>query len=121
MFLPTVDNFQPTTSIFGCYLNKYIAAIQAGSMWSEGIANGTETQGVYIVMDWWTYPYMSVKFIPLPNPPGNPYPPEIVSVNPVGDVLTLEPSLTPWPTRGVVDPNPNVKYYFSVPLGKFIS
>ena len=113
-------NFEMTNSVLGCYLNKNTVSIHAGSIWSEGVGNGTETQGVYISMDWWIFPPQSYIFIPVPNPvESNPL--WIVSVNPVGDVLTLEPSLTRWPMGGVVDPNPNMNYYFSVPLGKFIS
>ena len=110
-----INNFETLNRVFGCYLNKNTVLIYAGSIWSEGHGNGTETQGVYIVMDWWIFTPQSTLFIPVPNPVDT-NPLWIVSVNPVGDILTLEPSKS-----GVGPPNPNINYYFSVPLGKFIS
>ncbi len=116
-----VNNFQQTNSIFGCYLNKNTVVIHAGAMWSGHADNGTETQGVYIILDWWAELSMSTIFIPVPNPVDT-NPLEIVSVNPVGDVLTLESTLPDTGVTGAMpDPNPNISYYFSVPLGKFIS
>ena len=101
-------------------MNKNTVVIHAGAIGPEG-TNGTVTQGVYIVMDWWIFPPQSYIFIPVPNPVDT-NPLEIVSVNPVGDVLTLESTLPDTGVTGAMpDPNPNINYYFSVPLGKFIS
>lgn len=120
LYPQSVDgSFMVTNSIYGCYLNKYLVDLNAGTMWQYGIYNGTPTQGIFIQMDFWTAPSTSNIFIPLPGADHEPNPLQIVSVNPQGDVLTLEPLTGPFTDNS--HPNPNINYYFSIPLGKFIS
>lgn len=112
-------NFMQTTDMFACYLNKFLVNLTAGTMWQYGIYNGTPTQGIFIVLDFWNVPSSSNIFIPLPGADHEPNPLQIVSVNPQGDVLTLEPLTGALAYNS--HPNPNINYYFSIPLGKFIS
>ncbi len=120
LYPQSVDgSFMETNFIYGCYLNKNFAIVYAGTMWQYGIYNGTPTQGIFIVLDFWNVPSSSNIFIPLPRADHEPNPLQIVSVNPQGDVLTLEPLTGPFTDNS--HPNPNINYYFSIPLGKFIS
>jgi hypothetical protein len=120
LYPQSVDgSFMETNFIYGCYLNKNFAIVYAGTMWQYGIYNGTPTQGIFIVLDFWNVPSSSNIFIPLPRADHEPNPLQIVSVNPQGDVLTLEPLTGALAYNS--HPNPNINYYFSIPLGKFIS
>ena len=103
--------FEESNFTWGCFQNKYFTGVVAGEYWSQGVGMGISTQGVLIIMDWWTPPFRYTQFIPVPNPPNVRTPPlKIVSINPNGDILTLQPISGPAAT-----------YYFSIPLGKFIS